>query len=31
MAQIEKELRLNSGIDTPVRLTVAQMILCFDD
>jgi len=31
MAQLEKALRRNSGIETPLRLTVAQMILCFED
>lgn len=31
MAQLEKSLRHATGIDTPVRLTVAQMIVCFDE
>lgn len=31
MAQLEQGLRRNSGIGIPVRLTVAQMILCFED
>jgi hypothetical protein len=31
MAHLEKALRHATGIDTPVRLTVAQMIVCFDE
>ena len=31
MAQLEKSLRHASGIEDPVRLTVAEMIVCFDD
>ena len=30
MAQLEKELRQDSGIVLPVRMTVAQMIVCFE-
>lgn len=30
MAHLEKSLRHAAGIDTPVRLTVAQMIVCFE-
>jgi hypothetical protein len=31
LAGLEKTLRRDSGIESPVRLTVAQMILCFED
>ena len=31
MARLERTLRRNSGIEAPVRLTVAQMILCFEN
>lgn len=31
MAHLEKQLRHLTGIDTPVRLTVAQMIVCFEE
>lgn len=31
MAHLEKRLRHLTGIDTPVRLTVAQMIVCFEE
>jgi hypothetical protein len=31
MARLEQALRRNAGITAPVRLTVAQMILCFED
>jgi len=31
MAHLEKSLRHATGVDTPVRLTVAQMIVCFEE
>jgi len=31
MAHLEKSLRQTTGIDIPVRLTVAQMIVCFEE